>query len=236
MKTMRAFIAVNLSVEAVRMAAAAAVGLKKRLDAAGVRAAWVPAPNLHLTVRFLGWVREDAVVALRDGLAAIGTRHQPFSLLARGLAALPGPGRPRVLYVAIEDVSGALARLNADVEAMCRDLGFAPETRPFHAHLTLARMKEGPAGEIVPALIAESGSLDLGTSKVREVVLYESAVSSGQGRGAREYLAHVRAPLGVKLPAAESGLPVGQTRAESDSLRHSAGGARDAAQGDDDGK
>jgi 2'-5' RNA ligase len=46
-----------------------------------------------------------------------------------------------VLWLGAEDASGRLAQLYERLEAECAAAGFAREPRPFHAHLTLARIR-----------------------------------------------------------------------------------------------
>src|SRR6185503_11131664 len=74
----RCFVAVDVP-EATRDAIAAAQG---RLREAGPRAdvGWVDARKLHLTLKFLGEVPEPTVDVIRDALAVIARRHEPFAL------------------------------------------------------------------------------------------------------------------------------------------------------------
>ena len=82
----------------------------------------------------------------------------------------------------------ALARLAADLEDRMRRLGFPREDRPFSAHVTVGRVKDGSgAGEILAA--GRPG--ECGSSLVREVVLYESVMKSNGS----EYTALHRAAL-----------------------------------------
>ncbi len=209
MNTLRTFLAVHLSLEATRQAATAGAALKRRLAEAGVRASWVPAANLHVTVRFLGPTREPAVMGLRDQLFELCTGRPAFDVAARGLVAMPAAGTTRLFTLSIEDLSGGLARLAKDVETMVQTLGFPAEKRPFHPHLTMARVKEVPEGvavaELLKGVSPEAGaSLDVGVSRIREVVLYESRLGP---RGA-DYVPLVRAPLqeqkGARQPSGQA--------------------------------
>jgi len=47
-----------------------------------------------------------------------------------------------VLWIGLPEYGGELTRLASDVEAALVAIGFAPESKPFHPHLTLARVKE----------------------------------------------------------------------------------------------
>jgi 2'-5' RNA ligase len=49
-----------------------------------------------------------------------------------------------VLAIGIEDESGALGELQADVSAALQELGaYEPEKRPFLPHVTVARVRRG---------------------------------------------------------------------------------------------
>lgn len=46
-----------------------------------------------------------------------------------------------MLWLGIEDPSGTLKSLEQKIEASLSPLGFEPESRPFHPHLTLGRVR-----------------------------------------------------------------------------------------------
>jgi 2'-5' RNA ligase len=108
--------------------------------------------GLHVTLCFLGWVDEARVEAV--GAAATACAAPVGELAVREGLWLP-PRRPRVLAVALDDPDGRLAAVQAAVvAAMVVVAGHEPETRPFLAHVTVARVRRGqraPRGELAPA-------------------------------------------------------------------------------------
>lgn len=100
----------------------------------------VPPENWHITLRFLGATDEVTGERLLHELDE-GREHGPFDIRLAGLGAFPRPKRATVLWMGIEDASGGLAALNALSEAAARAVGFEPEERPYHAHLTLSRIR-----------------------------------------------------------------------------------------------
>lgn len=94
----------------------------------------VAADKLHVTLAFLGSV--DG--AIRECLehAADGVRRAPFSL---HLDRLGHWSRPQVLWLGCSETPPELLGLVADLAAAMRSCDREPETRPYHAHLTLAR-------------------------------------------------------------------------------------------------
>lgn len=195
----RAFLAINLPLPVVRRLADEAIALKPRVAEAGLRVAWVPAANLHLTLKFLGPVRAEAVEAIGVRLGRGLRGRAPFDVEVAGLGVFPSPGSganvPRVLWAGVRP-SPALAALQADAEGWMEELGFAREERAFHPHLTLGRVKEatlaGDGGASLAALLDEKRAVSYGSGRITEVVLYESRTLA---RGA-EYRALARIALG----------------------------------------
>jgi RNA 2',3'-cyclic 3'-phosphodiesterase len=135
----RVFFAIELPSEVKERAAEAITRL--RGAAPEVRASWERVEKLHITLKFLGEIAHERLSAL----SAAGTRaaqsSQPFRLTLEGAGAFPPRGNPRVLWLGIRDSSGVLAELHGRLEEECARAGFAREERPFHPHLTLARIR-----------------------------------------------------------------------------------------------
>ena len=110
------------------------------LRAAAPALAWVDAPRLHLTVKFLGEQPASMVSGLTDVLADVAARHRPFTLDLKGVGAFPNFRRARVVWLGV-DADPRLELLQHDVESYCERIGHAVEGRPFRPHLTLARVR-----------------------------------------------------------------------------------------------
>jgi len=132
---MRLFVALEIP-EAVRREVARRVaGLREQLP----RAKWVDTTNLHLTLLFLGQVDEAQVPVLTAALQEAFARHPSLDLRLADAGTFP-PRRPaRVAWIGME-TPGDLEGLQADVTAAAVEaIGFEPEERPYHPHVTLAR-------------------------------------------------------------------------------------------------
>ena len=134
---MRLFIAIPLP-EPVRRAL---LGLRSGLP--GAR--WVEPEAMHLTLRFLGEVDEDEAEDIDAALAAIDA--PAFELAISGIGCFQSRRRVRSVWVGLER-SEPLARLQGKVESAVVRAGFEPEGRKFKPHVTLARMKNTPAGHV----------------------------------------------------------------------------------------
>jgi 2'-5' RNA ligase len=177
---LRLFVAVEID-EPVRIAAVDAAGrLRARLSrqCVDLDARWVPVDNLHLTLWFIGEVDEVRASAVVSALLP-PFPHEAFDVHIGGLGAFPPSGAPRVLWLGVRAGQDALRVLHDETGARLRPLGFAAERRPYSAHLTIARVKETPAGSgpIVRAALAGTPA-DAGRTTVSAVTLFRSRVSS----------------------------------------------------------
>jgi 2'-5' RNA ligase len=143
-------------------------------------------PQWHLTLRFLGNKVDFAAVA--DALEPLSVRGTPVQLGAAG--AFPTERRGRVLWLGVREGESLLVQLAAAVGALLAPVGYPPEERPYHAHLTLARLK---APTDLRPVVAALGSGPVGRAwTADEVVLFRSKPA----RGGSEYTAWARFPLG----------------------------------------
>lgn len=133
----RAFVAVDLD-DAARDDALGALELLSRAKGAPPDARWVSKDSMHVTLKFLGSVSEEAIARLSAELDALAARPAP-ALVIGALAAFPEPGHARVVILDVED-GGALASLAARLEDLAEREGVAREARAYHPHLTLARL------------------------------------------------------------------------------------------------
>ncbi len=172
MKTIRCFLAVDLSLEAARVLSEAQVALRDASERAGLRVRWIPPQNLHVTLRFLGQLTEPMIRSIQDALAPIAERHPPFEMRLGKLGAFPDIERPRVIWLGVKTPEDELRKLHDDIAAVLDEIGFESERRPFHSHLTLGRIKKGSGGGA--AALAEMELPDPGTTLVRELVCYRS--------------------------------------------------------------
>lgn len=188
MKRIRAFLAVNTSLDMIERLRDLQHKLRPKAQAAGLTVAWVPPPNMHVTLKFLAEIPEESVYSIADLLREQLASRNSFSLTVRGVGAFPSPLQPRVIWVGLHGLDEVLEKLAQDIDqCLSERLGFAPETRPFRAHLTLGRVKQGQGD-----FINEFAGIDLGTCVINEVVLYQSVLQ----RSGAEYRALARIPLG----------------------------------------
>jgi 2'-5' RNA ligase len=125
---------------------------------------WAKIDNLHLTLKFLGEVADDAIPRVLDALG--GVHVAPVQLFADHLTAFPKRGRAHVIAVAL---GGAVIGVNAlfdQIDFRCAASGIAPrDRRAYTPHVTLGRSRDGArcsfSGKMLPGppFVAESFGL-----------------------------------------------------------------------------
>lgn len=174
----RAFVAVNLDLRATRRVAELQAKVHQALGPKSALLRWVPPPNLHVTMKFLGSIDAQLVAAIRDAVRPLAAKTRAFRVRPRGLGAFPDLTAPKVLWLGAEAEGNALDALAAGIEDALHGIGFAREKRKFHAHLTLARVKDA-SGLALGTVFEQVGPTDCGDGTVSEVVVYRSETKPG---------------------------------------------------------
>ncbi|HEV2884553.1 MAG TPA: RNA 2',3'-cyclic phosphodiesterase [Pyrinomonadaceae bacterium] len=107
------------------------------------RASWNRIENLHLTVKFLGNVDTRRVDDILAAALQAAMSVAPFEIKVGGCGSFSQRGSPRVLWTGIDDLESGMKRLYQALEDAMEAIGFARESRPFHAHITIARIRVG---------------------------------------------------------------------------------------------
>lgn len=137
----------------------------------------IPPEALHVTLCFLGW-RAAAEVEPVGAACAGALAGASQCRLSIGDGVWLPQRRPRVLSVELIDESGALGTLQTSLSAALSAGGwYAPEVRPFLAHVTVARVR-GRA-RIRPLALPETPGLSFCAATV---TLYRSRLGAGGAR------------------------------------------------------
>ena len=178
-QTLRVFCAVELPQE---VRAHVAAHIEQLRDAApDVRASWEREEKLHITLKFLGEIAPERVEALSEAAARAVEESEPFILAIEGAGAFPPRGNPRTLWLGIRDSANALAHLHQRLEEECARAGFRREERPFHPHLTLARIR-APQGARELARLHQETDFETAEFAVANLVVLRSELGP---RGSR---------------------------------------------------
>jgi RNA 2',3'-cyclic 3'-phosphodiesterase len=166
----------------------AAVGAEiERLRPLSRAVAWVPASNLHVTLKFLGEQSDAGLALAAEALDAVGAATAPFTATLLGLGAFPGMERPRILWVGVAEGALEVRALQSRLEGALERGGFARESRPWHPHLTIGRVFDPRRWrrDATPALreaMARAATTRFGAVPVGRIVLMRSDLSASGAR------------------------------------------------------
>lgn len=220
----RLFIGVRVSMATVRSLTETVDALREAADAAKLRVRWVDPTAYHVTLKFIGWTRVEAVEAIEDAVGRALAGRRGFAIDCAGLGAFPKLSKARVLWAGIDDPRERLSALARAIDGATAELGYKKETRPFHAHVTLGRLK--PVADI-ESIVETAPEQAFRNSLVSSVVLFESKMKSDGS----EYVVRAEWPL-----EADSRGPKRHTRRveqsdHGDEQGHSEGQIEDSGQG-----
>jgi len=140
---------------------------------------WVKRDNLHITLVFLGYLKDEHLPKLREIIRKTSQRHSPFVLNLNKICY--GPPKkipPRMIWIEGEKNEN-LAQLKEDLEGSLLDSGIlrVAESRKFSPHITLGRInrwewrriepEERPEIEEFLSLSFEVNSIEIMESKLK---------------------------------------------------------------------
>lgn len=145
---MRLFIGIPLA--AATSDTLAAISNQLRTKAAPDTLRWSAPESWHITLQFLGSTRPEQYDCITARLRTV--HHSPIGI---ELGAVGIFDRAGVLFVDVH-VSPQLTELQQAITAATAPCGFAPEDRPYHPHITLARRKGKSGGRELRSLKSQA--------------------------------------------------------------------------------
>lgn len=155
------------------------VRVQEALRRADADVNWVREENLHLSLKFLGELEEEAVATLMGMLSLEALRWPKLNLTFGGVGTFPDHGSPRVVWAGCGGDLKALAALAGAIERSAEQVGVPREHRPFVAHLTIGRVRSNRNLKRLQSAILDQRQVPLGEGRAEEFVLYRSTLASG---------------------------------------------------------
>jgi len=155
---------------------------------------WTKKENLHITLVFLGYIKEEELLEVFRIVEDVALRNKSFEVrLTKICYAPPNKMPPRMVWV-VGERSSEFTVLRDDLEnslATSEQVSFTPENRAFSPHITLGRIKLWQWRQIEPEErpdISEDISLNFW---VNSIEIMESRLK----RGGSEYTVLKSYPL-----------------------------------------
>jgi RNA 2',3'-cyclic 3'-phosphodiesterase len=131
---------------------------------------------LHVTLVFLGWQAEKEAEAIANAAFESCSGLPPARLRAGAVRPIP-PRAARLFALDLEDEEGrAGAAQSAISDALEAGRWYRPEKRPFWPHLTLARVKSGPARPRRPPPLPDTPAPPADAFEAGVITLYRSTL------------------------------------------------------------
>jgi len=195
MEQARSFIAIELPGD-LKTGLSQLEARLKAGDSSGVK--WVDPYSIHLTLKFLGNVAVDRTGEITRAMEIAAQGMSPFDLKIKELGAFPNLRRVQVVWVGINGEVDKLSQIQQHLESNLARLGFAPESRAFTPHLTLARLRDQVSLEErqrLGQLIANTRLEEAYTFKVDAISLMQSHLTREGAIYSRISSAELKKPL-----------------------------------------
>jgi len=173
---MRCFIAIDITEEIKAQLVDLQEELAGSVDIRKGDVKWVRPEAMHLTLKFLGEIRDADVVDICRIVKDVAGRHRAFDFAVKEVGHFGGRSA-RVLWVGAGAESEALLALQQDLEEQLAKAGWAKEARKFSAHLTLCRVRNTQAGARLAEVTGQFRDFDLGAMRADSVLVYESKLT-----------------------------------------------------------
>ena len=134
---------------------------------------WVEPDNIHLILAFLGENDEDQVSKAGEIMLEAANNYESFEITFNGTDVFRDISQPRVIWLGIEAPQSLYDLREVICEAL-KEEGLYRDEKPFRPHITLGRMKYIANKQMLADILKSSGSYDLTSQTVNELILYES--------------------------------------------------------------
>lgn len=169
----RTFIAFPLDEPIIRLLLKA----QENLSQVGADVHWMERENLHLTLKFLGNVRDEELPGICSILDEAASQVEPFDFAIAGLTSAPPMGQMRMIWAKIDEPTGRLQLLHEMLDDAFESLGYRKERRMFNPHLTVGRVKTSRNVQQLRAAVAAFADSEFGVQPADEVVAYSSLLT-----------------------------------------------------------
>jgi RNA 2',3'-cyclic 3'-phosphodiesterase len=167
---MRVFIAIDIDEQTRKALGKLQNEMRNKADIKKGDVKWVNPDIMHLTLKFLGEIKDVQSVDVCNITKEVAGRHKNFDLEVGKVGYFGG----RVLWVGTGQNNENLLQLQGDLEQELASVGWPKETRKFAGHLTLCRIRNSKAGVKLAQMTEEYKDLKLGTVPADTVCVYQS--------------------------------------------------------------
>lgn len=177
---MRLFIAVELTENAKEILARNVSSLKNYFTE---KLNWVDNKKWHLTLKFLGETEKNQVKNITNILDNVAGNYREFSMAFSGINAFPDMNYPQVIYMPVTKGTAIAKKMNSELEAEMKKIGFKKSRNKYIPHITVARTRKSNnqkriGRELEYFLDKKDNRLQTAKMSVNELTLIKSTLKS----------------------------------------------------------
>jgi 2'-5' RNA ligase len=172
----RSFLAFELSAEM----RSTVNGVYENVRNSRLEVRWVRPQGIHITVVFMGDVREEDIAPIGNEVSKVCSEFAPFQASLKGMGCFPNSRNPRVIWIGLEGEIERMSNFREDLQRRLVPFGVKAEKRGFNPHLTLGRFKKPSRDESeLGELIHKHKDLTSPGCSLHELVLFKSDLKPG---------------------------------------------------------
>jgi len=139
---------------------------------------WVSPAMIHMTLVFLGDVFAGQVEGISNVLDTEVGATRSFVIEVAGLGTFGPRHCPRVVWAGVGKGADEIVALQSWIDRGLRALDLSLESRPFHPHFTLGRIKSPREAQGLTGTLDRSAATVYGMVTVNRVLLMQSVLHS----------------------------------------------------------
>jgi 2'-5' RNA ligase len=173
---MRCFIAIDIDENNRAALGDLQQQLQSKVDVKRSDVKWVKPENVHLTLKFLGEIKDEQVVDVCNIVKEVAVRHNSFELGIESVGHFGGRSA-RILWVGTGEGRENLLELQKDLEQQLTSAGWPAEKRAFSGHLTLCRVRNPRAGFKLVQIVEQYKDFKVGIMSADSISVYQSELT-----------------------------------------------------------
>jgi 2'-5' RNA ligase len=173
---MRCFIAIDIDDKIQKAIADLQKQLAAKVDIKKGDVKWVEPDNIHLTLKFLGEIKDEQSAEVCEITKQVAAGHKKFNLEIETVGSFGGRSA-KVVWVGAGKGADELLALQKDLDEHLTLAGYPSEDREFSAHLTLCRVRNPKAGIKLADACKAFEKYKLGSIAADALCVYQSQLT-----------------------------------------------------------
>jgi 2'-5' RNA ligase len=150
-------------------------GIQKTLITTNADLKCVQSENIHLTLMFLGDVKETQIEEVKQIVRQ--TSFEPFHIDLQGVGVFPNLKRPRTIWAGIQEGNLEIKEIKRKLEKELAFIGFKTEKRKFHPHFTICRVRNTRHNKLLLETLLDLNNVVIGEQTVDRITLKKSVLT-----------------------------------------------------------